>query len=116
MNAQLRWLRNVTQMLASPPSDQAKHLEDLGTAPSTDELALEFSDACALVPELHRHSLVSTEAQEALKRVDDVLGSMSEGPSEVWTIDALTSAQWREVRVRANEALALLQATDAVGS
>ncbi|MGW6936292.1 hypothetical protein ACWGE0_39965 [Lentzea sp. NPDC054927] len=97
------WLKDCVRRLAMPADAQRAWLESIGTAPSADELALEFDDA-------RQGPLTSsTEAAVAVARIDRLLDAMS-GPSPVWHVDALADApQWAEVRALAQEVLPLLE-------
>ncbi|GLY52453.1 hypothetical protein [Lentzea sp. NBRC 102530] len=95
-------LVNPVRRLALPAQAQREYLESIGTAPSADELALEFDDV--------KHYLLrqAPEAVAVAERVDALLDEMS-GPGPVWHVDALEgSPQWAEVRALAAELLRLL--------
>ncbi|MDX8036215.1 hypothetical protein SK803_38975 [Lentzea sp. BCCO 10_0856] len=97
------WLKDCVRRLAMPADVQRAWLESIGTAPSADELALEFDDA------RQGPLTISAEAEVALARLDRLLDAMS-GPSPVWHVDALVDAsQWAEVRALAQGALPLLE-------
>ncbi|ANZ36245.1 hypothetical protein BBK82_09400 [Lentzea guizhouensis] len=88
--------------LASPAAAQRSYLESIGTAPSADELALEFDDL------RHRFGDFGAEAGVLIGRIDALLDAMS-GPNPVWRVDALATApQWAELRVLAAELLPML--------
>ncbi|MDX8054644.1 hypothetical protein SK571_35195 [Lentzea sp. BCCO 10_0798] len=88
--------------LAMPAEAQRAYLEAIGTAPSADELALEFDD---VRPHLMR---LDAEAAALTERIDALLDAMS-GPSPVWHVDALAVApQWASLRALAAELLRLL--------
>ncbi|MGW6444825.1 hypothetical protein [Lentzea sp. NPDC055074] len=88
--------------LAMPAEAQRSYLESIGTAPSADELALEFDDV------LHHLRGLDAEAVALAERIDALLDTMS-GPSPVWRVDALAcSPQWASVRELATELLRLL--------
>ena len=97
------------QRLASSAQEQEGFLRQLGTAPSADELALDFSDALGVV----RESL-GEPARDAALRLDQYLGEISGGESaELWTVAALYSApEWVRIRELANEALRRLNGGD----
>ncbi|MGZ3140624.1 hypothetical protein ACVDFE_01190 [Lentzea chajnantorensis] len=95
-------LAGPTRRLALPASAQRAHLESIGTAPSTDELALEFDD-------VRRHP-VPPAAGPFVDRIDTLLETMS-GPGPVWHVTSLpTAAQWAELRLLAAELLRHLPA------
>jgi hypothetical protein len=88
--------------LAMPAEAQRAYLEAIGTAPSADELALEFDDVRPHLMSLDAEAVTLTE------RIDALLDAMS-GPSPVWHVDALAvSPQWASLRVLAAELLRLL--------
>ena len=97
----LNLLQAVRRLAASPEGQQA-YLRQLGTAPSTDELALEFSDALML-----EKGLLDDVVRAAAVQLDEQLAGMS-GPQheELWTLAALhTSEEWARVRELAAETL-----------
>lgn len=95
-------LTEPVRRLAMSAESQRNYLEAVGTAPSADELALEFDDV------RHHVSDLSPGASAMVSRIDDLLEAMS-GPSPVWHVDALAVApEWAELRVLAAELLRLL--------
>ncbi|WP_394613781.1 hypothetical protein JNUCC0626_28245 [Lentzea sp. JNUCC 0626] len=95
-------LVNPVRRLALPAQAQREYLESIGTAPSADELALQFDDV--------KHHLLrqGPETVAVAERIDALLDEMS-GPGPVWHVDALAeSPQWAEVRGLAAELLRLL--------
>ncbi|KJK48095.1 hypothetical protein UK23_18095 [Lentzea aerocolonigenes] len=93
--------RDAVHHLAMPASQQVEYLRSIGTAPSADELALEFDDVKHLCPD-------DPAAMTLSERIDALLEAMS-GPGPVWHTDSLaTSAQWAEVRTLAADLLHLL--------
>ena len=92
----------AVQRLAASPEEQQAYLRQLGTAPSADELALEFSDALML-----EKGLLDDAVRAAAVQLDEQLAGMG-GPQheELWTVAALhTSEEWRRVRELAAETL-----------
>jgi hypothetical protein len=88
--------------LALPAAAQRNYLEAIGTAPSADELALEFDDVRPHLTGLEPEAVVLVD------RIDALLDSMS-GPSPLWHVDALErSPQWASLRVLAAELLRLM--------
>ena len=95
-------LRVAVARLAAPASEQEAYLRNLGTAPSVDELALEFSDALMV----DKGSLEQAVRDIALQ-LDDQLSAMS-GPQyeNLWTLAALQSRpEWVSIRELAAEIL-----------
>lgn len=103
----LRRLREVVGRLAASADSQIPYLVRLGTAPSADELALEFDDVYPAVAARVAELPISHDAVEALVKLNDTLLSMSDpGRAELWTTDALLESQWwSAVRKQAGETL-----------
>ncbi len=55
---QLELVRSALELISADAVKQREHVEELGTSPSLDELALEFKDARGLVPGLVRRGAV----------------------------------------------------------
>lgn len=90
-----------TVRLAMPAARQFDYLTSIGTAPSADELALEFDDLRHLCP-------ASPAAVALTERIDALLEAMS-GPGPLWHTDSLpTAPEWADVRVLVAELLRLL--------
>jgi hypothetical protein len=104
-------LRKALELLARSPSSQSEFLQELGTAPSIDELALIFDDSYAFFrssAERSGNSLEFAQLLSALSDVDDRLTAMSSQRNKtLWSIEALSSPEWDEVRKAAGETLAL---------
>lgn len=97
-------LRQALEHLASDAEEQQRHLRELGTWPSLDELALELDD----VKEPAERS-ESELLRERVRLLGNKLDAMS-GPDHVglWRGDALTRPEWSEARRLAADALAAL--------
>lgn len=104
-------LRNAVELLARSPSSQAEFLQELGTAPSLDELALIFDDSYGFFRSSVEHSANSLEFAQllsALRNLDGRLTALSSPSNKtLWSIEALTCPEWDEVRKAAGETLAL---------
>lgn len=96
--------------LARPATEQARYLEEIGTAPTADELALELEDFIPMLPTAVRDGAISDSQALAVKNVSDYLGSFSGFENApLWEISELYRApQWEEVRRLASTALNLL--------
>lgn len=96
--------REALRRLASSAEEQEQYLSELRTAPSADELALEFSDAFLVVQDE-----LDANARRAGLDLDAYLETMSgTDNSTKWTVLALRRApEWRIVRDLANRALLL---------
>jgi hypothetical protein len=97
--------------LAAEPAAQRAYLASLGLSADVDELALEFNDVAAARDDMRALSELSADEHRAVAEIDRLLRHMSgEANAHLWTQGALvTSARWKEVRVRAQECLLLLQ-------
>lgn len=106
MAAMKEQLREALVRLRSSAKNQEAYLRQLGTAPSADELALEFSDAFGVL-----EGELDEPAFAAASRLDSYLEEMSSSEhAELWTIRALhTAPEWAHVRELAEEALRLLE-------
>lgn len=94
--------RKTVERLAASAQEQEAYLRRLGTAPSADELALEFSDVLMV----ERENLDEATRKAALI-LDRHLTEFS-GPekAELWTVAALHEAfEWARVRQLATEVL-----------
>lgn len=106
----LSMLRAATTRLAAAPAAQIAYLDGLGTQGSADEIALEFDDAFGAMEQLVAAGVLTSEAAEALQKVDRSLADLS-AMQDIWTFDALrTREEWRDVARLAGRALALLPA------
>ena len=85
----------VVERLSSPSERQAAYLEELGTAPSSDELDMEFDDVYQAAK-----SRIEGRARELADELNGLLDSMSgEEKEHLWTVEALASeAEWERVR------------------
>lgn len=101
-----RELERTLRNLAARASVQARYLEQLGTAPSAEELALEYDDVLRPL-ETARTDLWSEKVIQSLHAVDRALTEMSgERTSHLWTIDALEHRpEWARIRELASAAL-----------
>jgi hypothetical protein len=100
-------LRSAVQRLAAPADEQVRHLVELGSAPSADELALEFDDFFRPAVGALGDSVPARRLMLRLADLDDLLRALSERDDpELWTTAALeTSPDWADVRERAAAAL-----------
>jgi hypothetical protein len=93
-------LLEVLARLAAPADEQIVYLQDLGTWPGADELALELDDLVGFLPEAVGCGELSEEEESLIRRVDDLLERMSgEEHAELWNVSQLALAkEWAEVR------------------
>lgn len=92
----------VVERLSSPSESQTAWLEQLGTAPSSDELAMEFDDVYQVT-----RLRMEGRAGELADELNGLLDAMSGEENEhLWTVEALASeAEWERVRESAAELL-----------
>ena len=113
-------LRKALELLAPSPSSQSEFLQELGTAPSIDELALIFDDSYGFFrssAERSGNSLDFAQLLSALRDLDDRLTALSSPRNKtVWSIEALSSPEWDEVRKAAGETLTLFDYEQANGN
>ena len=84
--------------LAMPAEQQVAYLEDIGTAPSADELALEFDEGFVLLPTFVERGWLSAHDAKIAAAIDESLGRMS-GEQGPWDIaDLATAPEWQEIR------------------
>ena len=93
--------------LAAPAAQQAEFLRAIGTYPSADELALEFSDLVKSKSRLRTECSITDEAFQLIDDLDRKLNAFSgEQHSAEWDASALEpSSNWAEVRRLAMRAL-----------
>jgi hypothetical protein len=109
-------LVDTVRRLASPADEQRVYIEELGTAPLLDELALELDAVFAGGrTEFLQRAPFSAEALEAVARLDSHLSTFS-GPAnpDLWLVSSLTAPEWETTRRLARDALSLLEGS--VGS
>jgi hypothetical protein len=95
----------VLERLASPAEQQKLYLENLKVAPSVDELALEFDDAL-----LEFRPKLTLSQINLVDQIDNLLNQMSNGPKELWHVNALSdNPSWQDIRVKAKHALDLFE-------
>jgi hypothetical protein len=97
--------------LALPASEQVRYLEEIGTAPNADELALELDDFIPMLPTAVRDGALSQGQALAIQNVSDYVDSFS-GPENAacWETSELYRAPpWEDLRRLAAAALALLE-------
>jgi len=105
---QLEQLRSALELLAADPKAQMDHLEALGTAPSLDELALEFEDVRELVPGLVRQGKVPQELEQVVAKLDARIQEMGEHP-ELWRGEAIDRPQWQSIRALGKQAVLFVE-------
>lgn len=101
---QLSALNSAVARLALPAREQIGYLEQLGTAPLVDELALEFDDIYLAAAAQWGASSIRSELLGLLAQIDAALAAQN-----AWTVDDLESRSWAEIRQLAKSALARIQ-------
>ncbi len=97
-------LRNTLEHLAADPETQAHYLQQLGSWPSLDELALELDDVAEA-----SESWASPMLRARVRELSSTLEQMSgEANVRLWQPEALHTREWAEVRALASRALAAL--------
>jgi hypothetical protein len=92
-------LRETVGRLAADPSEQIAYLQELGTYPVTDELALEFHDAFLLADQLVEAGRLAPDLYRRVSRIDKLLDDLSDGAEANWLPEALESdPRWAKVR------------------
>src|SRR5688572_9882086 len=104
MNTLHDQLVEATRRLAASPEEQGRFLQEFGTYPSADELALMFHDLALIAERLATQRQITSAALAAIKVLDAELGSFSgERYASEWQASALgTSPRWARVRVLAD--------------
>ncbi len=107
VEAAVTQLRKALEHLAADARAQERHLRELGSWPSLDELALEFDDIEGTAGEAARLGRISPEACRRIEALDALLESMSgPGNGNLWSDSALSErAEWVTVRFLARLAL-----------
>ena len=110
-------LEEMLTMVAADAETQIAWLKELAknldpSAELVDELALDFNDAFVYARQLLDEGEVSRTVYDSLAAVDRKLDLMSgHENTELWCFDALRHrAEWQDVRVLAQKALALYRA------
>lgn len=100
MSMWLDELHRCTKVLSSSASEQIAHLHKGEATVHVDELALEFDDAYAKVPNLLDGREMDAQQAAALAELNAKLAGMIGRPNAaLWTHDALRRrAEWAEVR------------------
>lgn len=92
------------EILALSSDEQIKYLKELGTYPSTDELALQFEDAyLKFVGDYNEGIISSTKSGnllEDMKNVNEILNNMSDSKIfSLWNVESLNEEHWNQVRL-----------------
>lgn len=107
-------VRGAVFRLAAPATAQVEYLRSIGTYPSADELALEFSDLVTpggrLSERLQSELNLSSEVLALIARLDEKLAEFSgQQFASEWRVSALeNSRNWADVRAIAGRVLEAL--------
>jgi hypothetical protein len=105
----LDMLIQALQVLGSEYEQQVASFPTFVVIP--DELALGFNDAFLLLDQLVTDNLISVDKTEVLYKITESLSALQQD-SNRWTLEALRdSAEWKQIRSLAREALLLLGIT-----
>ncbi len=99
---------DALNILANTWENQSAYLTDLGTSPSTDELALQFTDTYQIYKSklYNGKSLYNEDVLHNLDRINSFFDQMSNIPNNsFWNVSSLESAEWNEIRMLASETL-----------
>lgn len=103
------YIIKVLRRLALPAIQQKEYLFDLGTAPSADELALEFDDAYLLFTnniENRGNGIDDRIVLEKIKEINSILNQMSNlDDPDIWNVKSLNNTWWNKIRLLASEVL-----------
>ncbi|NRT13770.1 hypothetical protein HNP99_000095 [Flavobacterium sp. 28A] len=106
-------LLKIIKILASTKDEQINYLIDLGTYPSTDELALDFDYAYVFYLRNINHKCDDLINQIIFKKLNDInkiFGEMSNLPNDsFWEVISLDLNDWSKIREYASELLILMK-------
>ena len=96
--------------LAATPAEQIRHLQELGTQGSVEELALQFDDIAAAADDMYLSRELDSAQLEAVKSLNEQLSDMSRSPRyDLWAEESLASSpEWLRIRRLAAVLLGLL--------
>jgi hypothetical protein len=96
------YILKILTLLASTKDEQIEYLINLGTSPSTDELALEFDDAynIFLVNLCENDNFsINQKCLEMLNEIDVLFTDMSNNEiNDFWNISSLNLKEWNCIR------------------
>jgi len=101
----------ILETLSFSKDDKIIYLTNLGTYPSTDELALEFDDAYKfslniILEKMDTDSACCLEFLNKLKEIDAIFDKMSDVKLNIfWDVSSLDCEEWNKIRRLAKEAL-----------
>jgi hypothetical protein len=97
-------LRVALEHLAADPDAQADYLQQLGTWPSLDELALELDDVAGASEAWGTPELVG-RVRALSSKLEQMSGQEN---AQLWQPEALQMTEWTHIRALARQALAAL--------
>lgn len=101
----------ILNILSSSSKEQTNYLINLGTFPSTDELAIEFEDGYKVLTnifldEKYKSSIFYLDFLNKLKEIDIIFDMMSSIEINIfWDVSSLDSQEWCRIRNIAKDAL-----------
>jgi hypothetical protein len=105
-------LIKTLNILASPQDKQINYLTELGTLPSTDELAIQFDDSYKVflgTVNENKECPYDKKTFEILNTISSIFDEMSnKSNNDFWKISSLGQNEWNKVRKLAKEALKLM--------
>lgn len=104
---------NALKILAATKDVQKEYLLKIGTFPSTDELALQFSDAYSVykvkLKEQNDDLSAKGNLLKKFNEIDLLFDEMSSVSNyHLWNVSSLDKKEWNEVRSLANNILKLI--------
>jgi hypothetical protein len=99
--------------LAKTVDKQIEYLYKLGTSPSTDELALEFSDTYEIFKGELREGINSIYINDKILNNLEIINQLFEKMSNIsnnsfWNTSSLDNTEWQNIRKVAKETLELI--------
>ena len=103
------------KVLAETIENQVTYLTEIGTFPSTDELALQFADTYQVfkgkLDEKDHNIPLNEQLLKNLDAINALFDSMSDKTNNrFWDISSLDTPEWTKVRELARETIPLLSA------
>jgi|GEM_PF-3397730 len=113
MKLSIMQIKEALKILAEAKDNQIAYLEDLGTSPSTDELALQFDDTYQVfkgyLGDQFGDILCKKRILKKLDSISLIFDEMSAIPNNsFWNISSLDNKEWANIRKIAVETLPLI--------
>jgi hypothetical protein len=106
-------LIKALKILANSKEEQINYLIELGTFPSTDELALQFDDAYRVflgnLDERQNADSFDDKTLKLLSNIVSIFNVLSERKEDnVWNVSSLSGSYWNQIRELSKETLMLI--------